>query len=169
MMQSPSAEKLSAASALFAPGDYWANLLEFPDYLISATGDVISLVGLKPRKLSPKSGPYKRYEMTRYDGKRVERYGHRLVAEMIYGPCPAGKECRHLDDDKGNCDFTNLRWGTRAENMNDRFRRDPLSDASITAMLAMRDAGLTFSVIARAFNVSQSLVRQIITTRRSTQ
>lgn len=45
---------------------------------------------------------------------------HRLVMEAFIGPCPAGMETRHLDDDPDNNHLTNLVYGTRSENMLDR-------------------------------------------------
>ena len=53
--------------------------------------------------------------------KRAKRI-HRLVLETFVGPCPPGKECRHLDSDRCNNRLDNLRWGTRSENAQDRLQ-----------------------------------------------
>lgn len=48
---------------------------------------------------------------------------HTLVLEAFVGPAPAGAECCHWDDDPANNKLSNLRWGTRAENIAD-YRRN---------------------------------------------
>lgn len=47
---------------------------------------------------------------------------HRMVLEAFVGPCPDGMEALHWDDDPFNNKLTNLRWGTRSENMRDKVR-----------------------------------------------
>lgn len=51
---------------------------------------------------------------------KTKKYIHRLILETFVGPCPIGKECRHLDDDPTNNKLENLCWGTRSENLMDR-------------------------------------------------
>jgi hypothetical protein len=43
---------------------------------------------------------------------------HRLVCEAFHGPCPAGMETLHRDEDALNNRPENLCWGTRKENLN---------------------------------------------------
>jgi hypothetical protein len=38
------------------------------------------------------------------------------------GPCPLGMEALHWDDDINNNHLSNLRWGTRTDNMRDLSR-----------------------------------------------
>ena len=61
---------------------------------------------------------------------RTEYRVSRLVCSAWHGPCPAGMECRHLDDDKLNNTPANLCWGTRAENTVDKVRngRHPMAN-----------------------------------------
>lgn len=47
---------------------------------------------------------------------------HRLVLEAFVGPCPGGMEGLHWDDNKDNNHLSNLRWGTRSENLEDCIR-----------------------------------------------
>lgn len=47
---------------------------------------------------------------------------HRLMAEAFLGPRPEGQEVRHLDDNRLNCNLSNLAYGTRTENNLDRVR-----------------------------------------------
>lgn len=56
------------------------------------------------------------------DGLR-ERYSvHILVIETFVGPRPDGHEARHLDGDNRHNALSNLAWGTKAENTQDRYR-----------------------------------------------
>lgn len=55
-------------------------------------------------------------------GKTVTRCVHRLVLEAFVGEPPAGTECRHMDGNPQNNALTNLRWGTRLENIRDQIR-----------------------------------------------
>lgn len=46
---------------------------------------------------------------------------HVLVARAFHGPCPKGKEVRHLDGDGHNNRPGNLCYGTKLENMADKI------------------------------------------------
>lgn len=56
------------------------------------------------------------------EGKRKNKYVHRLVLEGFVGPCPDGMECLHIDGNKTNNHVDNLRWGTGSENTLDTVR-----------------------------------------------
>lgn len=57
------------------------------------------------------------------DGKRKRIATHRLVAGKFLPPRPSpSHEIRHLDGNKLNNHYTNLAWGTRKENAEDRER-----------------------------------------------
>lgn len=56
------------------------------------------------------------------DNKLVTRLVHRLVLESFVGPCPLGSECLHANDHPDDNRLSNLRWGTRTENMHDMVR-----------------------------------------------
>lgn len=47
---------------------------------------------------------------------------HVLVAAALLGPCPEGQEVRHRDGKRTNPRATNLRYGTRSDNINDAVR-----------------------------------------------
>lgn len=154
------------ASGMIKPGQYWSQLLDFPKYLIGDHGAVISLVS-KPKILVPiKRGKYDGYTLVDQTGKLRAVYRHRLVAELIYGPCPDGTECCHNDDDKGNCDFTNIRWDTHLANVQDKVRlgtspkgeRNPMAKLTRELVEQMRDyrrrSAAPYKEIAKIFNVS---------------
>ncbi len=51
-----------------------------------------------------------------------QKWIYRLVLEIFVGPCPPGMECCHYDDNRSNNVLSNLRWGTRTSNLQDRWR-----------------------------------------------
>ena len=69
-------------------------------------------------KQSKDSNGYYRVDFHKNGKQKI--YIHRLVAEYHFGPCPEGKECRHLDGIPGRDEPENLKWGTRSENQLDR-------------------------------------------------
>jgi hypothetical protein len=55
-------------------------------------------------------------------GKGNSKQVHQLVLLAFRGPCPPGKESRHMNDIPGDNRLTNLRYGTRRQNMLDKIR-----------------------------------------------
>lgn len=82
------------------------------------------------------------------------------------GPCPAGQEGRHLDDDADNNRLTNLAWGTRLDDKNDQRKNGclPLGSGNGRAKLTedkvremrqrRRDTGESYPKLAKRFGVS---------------
>jgi len=107
------------------------------------------------------------------DGRRVNGRIHRLVLQAFVGECPPGLECRHLDGDPTNNRVDNLRWGTHAENEEDRQRHGNIpcgsrnGQAKLTEEEAheiMRLKGTTTQQkIAERFGISRSQVSHIHT------
>lgn len=96
--------------------EYWLPVVGYEGlYEVSDLGRVRS-----PRKvLLPHVGRngYLTVGLSKQGWQRTLRV-HRLVLEAFVGPCPQGMEClHHPDPDKANNSLGNLRWGTRAENM----------------------------------------------------
>lgn len=58
------------------------------------------------------------------DGAITDAYPYRLVLEAFIGPCPPDMEALHWDDDADNNVLSNLRWGTRTDNMRDMSRNE---------------------------------------------
>lgn len=101
----------------------------FTGYYATSTGEIWSTwrPGSSRHHHSPlllqctttKSG-HKTIRARREDGTAMHVGCHCLVLLTFCGPCPEGYECRHLDGKPGHNDISNLKWGTRQENMNDR-------------------------------------------------
>lgn len=56
------------------------------------------------------------------DGKQKGHQVHRLILITWKGPCPPGMQCCHEDGNAQNNKLSNLRWGTRQENEQDRIK-----------------------------------------------
>lgn len=74
------------------------------------------------RMLSPYDNGlgYKQIKL-RLNGKRYNRYVHRLVWEAFNGPIPENFEINHIDHDKSNNKLSNLELVTHSENMHKSF------------------------------------------------
>ena len=75
--------------------------------------------GIRKQKTHPNG--YKQVSLSKGNRQRTHKV-HRLVLEAFVGPCPEGMESCHADDDPGNNRLENLRWGTHAENCDERSR-----------------------------------------------
>ena len=59
----------------------------------------------------------------RRNGKRFNRYVHRLVWEVFKGPIPDGYEINHIDHDKSNNSLKNLELVTHSVNLKKAFKK----------------------------------------------
>lgn len=152
----------------------------FPGYRVGNDGSVwccTKAIG-KPTKgqrrgftLTDRWRPLKARNKKRYTvviGDK-ERYIHRLVLEAFVGPCPQGMECRHFPDpDPRNNNLSNLRWGTRSENVSDRALqgRDDRYKLTIEQALEIRMRYAAGNVrqkdLAIEFSVKQSTVSNLV-------
>lgn len=58
----------------------------------------------------------------KYMGVAVTRKVHRMVAMAFLGPCPEGMEVCHNNGNPADNRLSNLRYGTRSENLYDRVK-----------------------------------------------
>jgi len=148
-------------------GYAWTVHPDFPDYFIREDGAVLSTVRSRPVLLrSIRCGAYEGFTLRSASGVLRRIYKHRLLAEAWYGPCPPGYECRHLDGDRRNNHWTNLRWGTHTENMGDARRHGTgpqgernagakLTWADVAALRSARaETGASFGALAAQFGVT---------------
>lgn len=82
--------------------------------------------------LKPWPRPPRGYPTVKFGHRGRSISVHTLVLEAFVGPCPEGMECLHEDDDAQNNQLSNLRWGTRTENLRDRVRNGTHNHAKKT-------------------------------------
>lgn len=89
-------------------------------YEISEDGRILRNVKSKHQMSMEKDrgGYYRSHVML--NGKQVHRYIHVLVAECWLGEKPEGLEIDHIDRNRTNNHYTNLRYVTRAQNYENR-------------------------------------------------
>lgn len=93
-------------------------------YEVGADGRVRRVAGSKTAPVARELKQYRHrtgYMMVRlYQGGRgtgVGKYVHRLVAQALLGPVPAGRQVNHVDGDKANNAIGNLEYVTAKENI----------------------------------------------------
>lgn len=97
---------------------------------------------------------------------------HILVLQTFVGPCPDGHEALHWNDVPDDNRLSNLRWGTRSDNLLDAVRngRKPVGDRHYGAKLTAADIPVirrechggrgSVACLAKRFGVSESVIRQ---------
>jgi hypothetical protein len=100
----------------------WKDIRDFPRYEVSNIGRIRRLKRNKMYNYlkchTSKNGYIQ--VCLRKNNKKTTKNVHRLVLEAFVGPCPEGKQCDHIDRDRGNNNVTNLRWVTPKENTQNR-------------------------------------------------
>lgn len=96
----------------------WRDLKGFEGfYEISEYGDIKNTKTGKLRKIKPNIHGYMEVDLYK-NGKVFYKKVHRLVAETFLNAPDNSEEfiVMHLDNDKTNNHYTNLKWGTVSEN-----------------------------------------------------
>jgi hypothetical protein len=90
-------------------------------YEVSDCGLVRRFIGgrYKNRKLTIGSNGYLHLVLSKKNVKTTFSV-HVLVLAAFVGPCPEDKECCHRDGDKLNNEVSNLYYGTKSQNWDDR-------------------------------------------------
>lgn len=136
-----------------------------------AGGSNNAIIGRVLRPTKNQAG-YPLVSITRHGVKRSFTV-HRLVITAFLGMPPIGMECCHRDGNKNNNAISNLRWGTRQDNMTDRDkhgatargRRNPrtkLDEDSVREIRELIAEGrLSLSEIGRRYGVGCTAIRGI--------
>ena len=74
---------------------------------------------------------YRQVNVRNSDGQRL-LFVHQLVATAFIRPGVAGEEVCHGDGQRSNNHVSNLRWGTRSDNVQDMLRHGTHANASKT-------------------------------------
>ena len=92
----------------------WETIKDFDNFEISNTGIVRNKINKKEKSQSYNEKGYKRVTFYK-NGKNVNKYVHRLVAETFI-PNPENKPTvNHIDGNKSNNNVENLEWATYKE------------------------------------------------------
>lgn len=108
--------------------------------------------------------------------KKTERnlLVHCLILEAFCGPCPEGLEARHFPDGtKTNNAISNLIWGTRSQNFQDKWPQGTmphgeshpmttLTETDIREIRRLREEGAYQTTLAKKFGVTQGCIWNII-------
>ncbi len=103
------------------------------------------------------------------DGKATFLCVHRLIALTFMGPCPENHEVAHNDGDRLNSKASNLRYATRAENMQDAIKHgtaavghhNRMAKLSPEQVSAIRNDNRTLKDIATEYGISRSSVSHV--------
>lgn len=165
--------------------EVWMSAAGFEGYEVSNLGRVRSY--RSPNGRGPLKSEPRILKPSKWAGKKYVRYGlqapggvvwkraHHLVLEAFVGPRPTGCDGLHDDDDQDNNALSNLRWGTHADNVEDKIRNgkqikgsevhraviDEVAAARIKAKLTNDNSRGSVARIAREENVSRTVVSSI--------
>lgn len=135
------------------------------------SGKVLHIRRKKKGKIL-RPGPHKTGHLSVVLGRGNTRAVHLLVLEAFAGPRPDGMESLHRDDNPSDNRFENLRWGTRAENIQDAIKNGgkPLGSKTWNSKLTEDDVIYIRSKasmkgysmrLAERFGVSSSVICNI--------
>jgi hypothetical protein len=153
---------------------YWKVIKNYPKYLISSSGELMSFMSNKPIILNPviTNSGYKRVGIYNDDGCRIH-FVHRLVAEHHLDKANKNVSVNHKDGNKLNNNVSNLEWCTHSENMVHAVKTGLLSDFGRHGLMEKLNP-LQVSIIKRShselgtkylsglFNVGESCIIRIL-------
>ena len=88
---------------------------------------------------------------------------HHLVLRAFVGPCPAGYDGLHRDNDKSNCRLSNLRWGIRPARASDSDEINPKAKLGPGEVREIRASDDTVRALAARYGVSHVTIHHIRT------
>ena len=149
-------------------------------YFVHPSGIVISMKHKKPRVIKQRDGGYKfRYTSVGLciNGKHVDKYVHRLVAETFI-PNPDNKEqVNHINGNQKDNRVENLEWTTPLENMKHAYENDlalrgsncpwaKITEDEVIKCYQMYINGKSASCIAKELGISKTQAWRIATGKR---
>lgn len=159
--------------------ELWRAIPWAPGYDVSEYGQIASWKPVRKNNPTPKErrllkpardkDGYARYTLQGPASKKMYVRACRVVASVWYGGPSPGMVVRHLDGDNTNDHYTNLRWGTPAENIEDSIRHgvlvrgsavntSRLSEQQVRVILASKE---TLSELARKYDVTVGAIWHI--------
>lgn len=148
----------------------------FQNYAICPHGEVISIKTGNILKTHKNIRSYQRICL-RKESKSYHRFVHCLVAETFIGPRPEGKQVDHIDGNKDNNHYYNLRYLTQEENLSRRVPMGKMRKGSNHGMSKISEnqakeirlrhkryhrTKSNTNELAKEYGISPSMVRLII-------
>ena len=163
----------------------WRQIPGFPGYEASSLGKIRSywrqsgrgrghkLADSPQKNLLPyESDGYLKVALFR-DHKKFNKRVHQLVLITFIGPCPAGMQGCHNDNDRTNNIPTNLRWDTRKNNFQDRLLHGTwpsgsnsggakLNDSQVNEIRCLYAQGTPQTSLCKTYSVSKCQIGRIV-------
>ena len=146
----------------------WRQIPFAPDYEASNLGRVRSNKTVHPRVLTRRrdSNGYVEYHF-RTGGRSLYRRGAQAVLAAFRGPQPPNHDCCHINGDRTDDRLSNLRYGTRSQNIEDNRRNGTLARGEVMSHAALKPEDVrrirassdSIGTIARRLGVAESTVR----------
>lgn len=152
----------------------------FPNYMVTADGQIYNTKRKKFRGLRPAKTGYMQVDL--WNKGRVTWFLiHRLVLETFIGPCPDGMEACHYNGNRQDNRLKNLRWDSRSNNQRDAVRHGTcgglkikgsachqaklVEEQVVVIFHAHHDGTHTQQELADHFGVSRACIQQIVEKR----
>jgi len=153
-----------------ADAEIWKTIAGYPDYRISSYGRVLSLKGINPRILKPRTGAHGYLHVDLHkDSKGKSTKIARLVAKAFI-PNPENKpQINHINGDKTNNHISNLEWSTDSENKQHaisvlgekKFKAKITSNQAIEIFKKYHSGKYTQAELSREYSISYRAVALI--------
>lgn len=143
-------------------------LVRSKDMMVNAKGGAKATRKGRLLKLVAKNSGY--YCVTLTNGvDRPQISVHRLVARAFIGECPIGLHVLHGDGNRTNNHYTNLRYGTPADNHEDTLKHGhrlmgdthPLAKLKENDVRFIRETKESIVDLAKKFNISRAHIHSI--------
>jgi len=154
--------------------EVWRSVVGFAGYFVSCLGRVCGVDRIISGKIRHGQllQPGTNLSGHKYAvlGRGNHKLVHMLVLESFVGPCPVGHEGLHFDDVPAHNWLSNLRWGTRSDNLHDAVRNgkkaigEDISHAKLTndaVRFVRANPGSSLHSLARQFGVSAAAIKQV--------
>lgn len=151
----------------------WYKVPGYDAYYASEDGRILSMAKKHPRILTPIKSEDGHLYVYMYD-KRGSRkvWVHRAVLSAYCGKDEKSLICRHLDDNPSNNHVSNLAWGTRQQNADDRKKNkgflkgenapsSKLKPAQVMEIRRRYAKGEPASALSIEFGVSRNTINRI--------
>lgn len=150
--------------------------MQIEKYKVDKSGIILNLRTGKELKPQDNGNGYKKVTLT-IDGKQLQRYVHRLVAEAYCVKPEGANQINHIDGNKSNNHYSNLEWVSNSENQKHAHRiglkpignklwNGKFSKEDIDLMKWYDDEGMKRKDIAKLFDCSKSTVSDILNGKR---